>query len=186
MKEEAITFYSGFKLNQDLSLLCGFTIPQNWLSAVISLSFRYAPLKWNYWSRLRLDTLPSRGHSAVPTFAGGTPPVPVARGQPPCLSPSAFTVLPVARRRYPDCSLWGLKLSFLLLRKRGDETSFIIERDLSLRTRKLVALSLKLYPYILICLFALLWIQTLSWHTSKILIYLYWEVNYGVSFNTNN
>ena len=71
----------------------------------------------------------SRGHSAVPTFAGGTPPVPVAHGKPSCLSPSAFTVLPVARRRYPDCSLWGLKFSFFCSAKGGfnNEPRFITD-----------------------------------------------------------
>ena len=117
----------------------------------------------------------SRGHSAVPTFAGGTPPVPVAHGKPSCLSPSAFTVLPVARRRYPDCSLWGLKFSFFCFAKGGfnNELRFITNKKLITDNKKISGAIAKIIPYILNCLFNLLCIQTFSWHTSKILVSLY-------------
>ena len=66
----------------------------------------------------------------------------------------------------PSCSAAALP-GLLTLRSQAMEgfkikKVIVIEEDLSLKTRKLVALSLKLYPYILICLFALLFLQTLS------------------------
>ena len=66
----------------------------------------------------------------------------------------------------PSCSAAALPGLFTLRSQAMEgfkiKKVIVIEEDLSLRTRKLVALSLKFHSSILICLFALLWIQTFS------------------------